>query len=69
MSRCKRIEALAERICAFFGMDNVTEMIVTLWDNKRRNALAEDLKGTAVYCENDVTAYEASMLWREIITL
>lgn len=49
--------------------DEVTEMEQALWDVKRRRGIAADLKGMAEYHEDDVLAYKASMLWREVIAL
>lgn len=47
----------------------LTEMEQALWDVKRRRGIAADLKGMAEYHEDDVLAYKASMLWREVIAL
>jgi len=69
MDRCKVIEMLAERICAYWGITNVADMVAALWDSYRRHSLAADLKGEAEWREDDAKAYEASMLWREVMVL
>ena len=59
---------LAKRIADFFGI-TVTEVLPALYDKDLRKGLAADLKGTAEWCETDATAYEASMLWREVMAI
>ena len=68
MTKAKQIESLANRIAVFFGT-TPSKMVASLWDTQRRKGIAADLKGTAEYCENDSKAYEASMLWREVMAL
>lgn len=74
---------LARRICEFMVSldpynandcydnfeDFVTETISGLYDKRRRKGIAADLKGTAEWCEIDADAYEASMLYREVMSL
>ena len=59
---------LARRIAKFFGITE-TEVLPALYDKDLRKGLAADLKGTAEWCETDVKAYEASMLWREVMAI
>ena len=59
---------LAKRIALFFNASE-TEILSALYDGNRRKGLAADLKGTAEWCETDVKAYEASMLWREVMAI
>lgn len=59
---------LARRIARFFGVTE-TEVLSALYDKDLRKGLAADLKGTAEWCEMDAKAYEASMLWREVMAI
>lgn len=59
---------LARRIARFFGITE-TEVLPALYDRDLRKGLAADLKGTAEWCEMDAEAYEASMLWREVMAI
>ena len=59
---------LAKRIAKFFGISE-TEVLPALYDKDLRKGLAADLKGTAEWCEMDAEAYEASMLWREVMAI
>lgn len=59
---------LARRIAKFFGISE-TEVLPALYDKDLRKGLAADLKGTAEWCEIDADAYEASMLYREVVAL
>ena len=59
---------LARRIAKFFGISE-TEVLPALYDRDLRKGLAADLKGTAEWCETDATAYEASMLYREVMSV
>ena len=59
---------LARRIARFFGVTE-TEVLSALYDKDLRKGLAADLKGTAEWCEMDAEAYEASMLWREVMAI
>lgn len=62
------MEDLGRRIAKFFGISE-TEVLPALYDKDLRKGLAADLKGTAEWCETDATAYEASMLWREVMAI
>lgn len=59
---------LARRIAKFFGISE-NEVLPALYDKDLRKGLAADLKGTAEWCEVDAEAYEASMLWREVMAI
>ena len=59
---------LAKRIARFWGITE-TEVLSALYDKDLRKGLAADLKGTAEWCEIDAEAYEASMLWREVMAI
>lgn len=59
---------LARRIARFFGVTE-TEVLPALYDKDLRRGLAADLKGTAEWCEMDADAYEASMLYREVMAI
>ncbi len=59
---------LARRIAKFWGITE-TEVLPALYDKDLRKGLAADLKGTAEWCEMDAEAYEASMLYREVMSL
>ena len=59
---------LAKRIAKFFGITE-NEVLSALYDKDLRRGLAADLKGTAEWCEMDAEAYEASMLWREVMAI
>lgn len=59
---------LARRIARFFGVTE-TEVLPALYDKDLRRGLAADLKGTAEWCEMDTDAYEASMLYREVMAI
>lgn len=69
MDKANRISSLAERICEYWRIANVADMVATLWDDTRRRGLAADLKGEAEWGDSDSKAYEASMLWREVVAL
>lgn len=62
------MEDLGRRIAKFFGISE-TEVLPALYDKDLRKGLAADLKGTAEWCEIDSDAYEASMLYREVVAL
>ncbi|MBQ2176113.1 MAG: hypothetical protein II453_13995 [Alphaproteobacteria bacterium] len=62
------MEDLGRRIAKFFGISE-TEVLSALYDKDLRKGLAADLKGTAEWCEVDAEAYEASMLWREVMAI
>ena len=62
------MEDLGRRIARFFGVTE-TEVLSALYDKDLRKGLAADLKGTAEWCEMDAEAYEASMLYREVVAL
>lgn len=62
------MEDLGRRIAKFFGISE-TEVLPALYDKDLRKGLAADLKGTAEWCEMDAKAYEASMLYREVVAL
>jgi hypothetical protein len=47
----------------------VKETVSGLWDVKRRKGIASDLKGIAEWSEIDEDAYEASLLYREVVAL
>lgn len=62
------MEDLGRRIAKFFGISE-TEVLPALYDKDLRKGLAADLKGTAEWCGVDAEAYEASMLWREVMAI
>ena len=62
------MEDLGRRIARFFGVTE-TEVLPALYDKDLRRGLAADLKGTAEWCEMDADAYEASMLYREVMAI
>ena len=62
------MEDLGRRIAKFFSVTE-TEVLSALYDKDLRKGLAADLKGTAEWCEMDAEAYEASMLWREVMAI
>lgn len=47
----------------------ITETIRQLYVAAYRKAMAKDLKDIAEWCEEDVYAYKASMLWREVMAI
>lgn len=79
----KSMRDLAYKICVFMvGIDLysfndnynsfsdfVTETLAGLYDERRRKGIAADLKGTAEWYEDEDVASEASMLYREVMSL